>query len=334
MTNHSVINVITVFAICSCFLWAQEKPTLAVLGLERHNVADLDTRLLTNYIRDYFVNSGRYHLLDRENMDNVLREQSWPGYGVTDERAAEAGRLLNVRKIAVGTLMNLDGEFYLEMRIIDVTTSSIDRSRTEKFVGIGEFPFVARHIVEKLCDVSIAVEPAGDDPSQAATASPSVDEQVYYGLKAQQSQSSSSYQDEVKEARVFRMIGFNAGDYKRYRISGLSVEQWACNEARSPLAAGALGALPLGSGFFYIRRYGPAIFISLVKVAAILAMIPSDSRGQEASSNRIIFPVAFAAATGFDIVGSVIAARAYNRKLEKLESLSKAGNSGLDNQAQ
>src|SRR6266542_7022297 len=70
-------------------------------------------RSLAESVRIELVNSAKYEVIDRSNMNKILKEQAFQMGGcVAKECAVEAGQMLGVGKIVVGTV-GLIGKTYL-----------------------------------------------------------------------------------------------------------------------------------------------------------------------------------------------------------------------------
>jgi hypothetical protein len=309
---------------------SEDKPTLAVWKVKGEMVNSLETTVITNSMRMYFVNTSKYLVLDRENMDKLLQEQSMPQYGVTREMdAARLGRLLNVEKIVFGSLLRFNGEYFLQASIVDVQTSTIETSCTERFSSQSEFPDVTRRVTERLTNTQlIVVEEIVPPPSSNADTVSPIDEDnkdmVYYRLHEIDTVKAISLVSDAKTALTFNNIGFSADDYRRYKSSGLKEAEWARKEQRSPLLGGLIAVLPIGSGLFYTHNIGPAMFITLAKAGSVVGMIPFNGKGGEDRNISWLFPATLICATIADIAGSVYSGYSYNDKLARLETGSPA----------
>mgnify|MGYP006301743411 CR=1 FL=1 len=316
-TRARWIAVVTAL-LCAGGAQAGNSPTLAVVGIETENVARLQATIAANFLRGYFVNSNVYTVVDRDHMEKVLRQQSLQGYGViSDAQAVRVGELLDVKKIVVGAIMRLAGEYYLEMRIIDVETSSIEKCKTERCTTVEQFPAMTRRLVERLTGTTIPVEESPADSDSTRRGAPVAYERDYYKLDKIEPVTGSEAAARRAQARRFRMIGFSADDYRRYTTSGLGQQEWARQDHRSGLVAGLLGACPLASGFFYTRNYGPAVFLTITKTGGLIGTIPANWKGGHDTSIGWVFPAALAAATLTDIIGSAYSAHSYNEKLTR-----------------
>ena len=74
------------------------------------------------------INSKKYNIVDRENVKNILSEQSFQVSGVTNKQdAVKLGKLLNVEKlIATSIYMKNANQYAVNLRVIDVSTGQAE----------------------------------------------------------------------------------------------------------------------------------------------------------------------------------------------------------------
>ena len=74
------------------------------------------------------ISSGKYRIVDREHVSNVLNEKSFQMSGLTSKKETEQlGKLLNVDKlIAISMYMKKNNQFALNLRVIDITTGQAE----------------------------------------------------------------------------------------------------------------------------------------------------------------------------------------------------------------
>jgi uncharacterized protein DUF1566/curli production assembly/transport component CsgG len=101
---------------------------LAVLDIESVGKLDKDiARPLTDSVRREIVRSGKYEVMDRGNMDKILKEQAFQMTGCTaKECAVEAGQLLGVGKIVVGSVSIVGKTYLLSLSLVNVETGKIE----------------------------------------------------------------------------------------------------------------------------------------------------------------------------------------------------------------
>ena len=72
------------------------------------------------------VNSGKFNVIEKNNMDKVLAEQGFQNSGCSSaDCAVQMGKILNVKTIIVGSCGKLLGKYVVTLNSIDVETSKI-----------------------------------------------------------------------------------------------------------------------------------------------------------------------------------------------------------------
>lgn len=125
--------------LCLCiFSYAQQsKLRVAVLDPTTSGIAmDDGTKLaVQELISSTFVNTGRYIIIERSMIDKIIKEQSFQNSDMADNsQATEIGKLAGANKVVLSAVSLVGGRNMLSIKIIDVTTASIDKQRT-KIVG-------------------------------------------------------------------------------------------------------------------------------------------------------------------------------------------------------
>lgn len=138
---------------------AQQKPSLTTVAvIDFRSTGDLtknESATLTNRFRGQLVQTGSFKVLERAEMDEILKEQDLILSDAcnTTECAVQVGQLLGVKSIIAGDIGKIGSVFTIDIRMIDVETSNIVRTVNRDYKGD----------VEGLLDVmrTIAFEFAG-----------------------------------------------------------------------------------------------------------------------------------------------------------------------------
>lgn len=97
------------------------KDRIAVMDLVPDGITVAQSRRISEIIRTELVNTGKYVVIERSQMDMIFKEHGFSRAGVTDDRnAVQAGKLLSAQKILIGTVMNFGGSFVITARIVDI----------------------------------------------------------------------------------------------------------------------------------------------------------------------------------------------------------------------
>jgi TolB-like protein len=148
-----------------CLLWiiqsglalhARNRITLAVLDFEGKNTSQETADAVTELLRTSLFNTGRFTVVERAKVAQILEEQQFQSSGLTHmDQAVEIGRLLNVQKIMAGSLSRLGETFVMNTRIVDVQSGAVDLAVSKKSPGGEEnlpetIDDLARSIVDRL----------------------------------------------------------------------------------------------------------------------------------------------------------------------------------------
>jgi hypothetical protein len=134
-----------------------EKPTIAVMDLSPSNVPAGDAVIVSGFIRAAVVRSGKFVVVEKNNMDKVLAEQAFQQTGcTTSDCAVKLGRLLNTRKMVIGEFALLGGIRFLTASLVDVETGAIERTARVKGFEVGTADEAADRLVSQLTGVAVA----------------------------------------------------------------------------------------------------------------------------------------------------------------------------------
>ena len=99
-------------------------------------LSELEAITLTNRLRSMLVKTSAFVVLERGNMDEILTEQGFQQTGcTTTECAVEVGKMLNVQKMVSGTIGKLGQTWTMDISLIDVETSHIEKSFFQDYKG-------------------------------------------------------------------------------------------------------------------------------------------------------------------------------------------------------
>ena len=110
---------ILLFILLTTSLFA--KDVIAVLELEQKGLSPEEAQTLTQRLTSKLVSIGKYRVVERSNMDKILKEQKFQHSGCTDSECAfEIGQLLNSDFIVIGSVNKFGKTYALDARLIDV----------------------------------------------------------------------------------------------------------------------------------------------------------------------------------------------------------------------
>lgn len=102
------------------------KPTVAVLDFEPVDVSKLEAVMIGDMVREELVRQGRFTVLERKNMNAILKEQSFQATGCsTEECRVQMGQLLNAEIVVSGQLVKSGETWQVTAKALDVATAKI-----------------------------------------------------------------------------------------------------------------------------------------------------------------------------------------------------------------
>jgi TolB-like protein len=97
------------------------KDRLAVMDFRADGLSQCDALRISELIRTEIINTKVYTVIERNQMDMVLKEQGIQQTGaLSDEYALKVGELLSAQKILIGTAMKLGKSIIISGRIVDI----------------------------------------------------------------------------------------------------------------------------------------------------------------------------------------------------------------------
>jgi TolB-like protein len=125
------------------------------------------SRPLADKVIHEFSQSGKYEVIDRGNMNKILKEQRFQMTGcIAQECKVEAGQILGVGKIVSGSVGIVGKTYYLTLLLIDVRTGKVELSAEDECrCEIDELLGSTKRLARKLIGEQIAqTQPAALKP--------------------------------------------------------------------------------------------------------------------------------------------------------------------------
>lgn len=133
-----------------------KKTTIAIMNLEAKDVSQSEADTVSDFLRYDLLNTGKFEVIERTSMEKVLAEQKLQLTGCTStECAIEIGKLLNVKKIIIGTVSKLGNNYFITARIVNVETGKIESSERAKCAGKEELELGSKVIAYKFAGIKV-----------------------------------------------------------------------------------------------------------------------------------------------------------------------------------
>ena len=133
-------------------VWAMEKMSIAVMDLEPQGVDSSIAKTLSEIMRTELLNTGRFEVLERAQMDRLISEMKIQQSGLTDvQNAAELGKMLNVEKLIIGSIGQMGNTYQLNVRLVDVVKAATEvAERTECPAREEMLPNAITQVIQKI----------------------------------------------------------------------------------------------------------------------------------------------------------------------------------------
>jgi TolB-like protein len=139
---------VAILLLTATTIQAQVKTSIAVLPLGSNGISPSEALVLTDELLSVLVQSNVFTVVERGNMESILKEQGFQMSGCTsNECAVEAGKLLGVNKMVTGSVGKLGQIYNINLRLFDVETGEIEQNISQKHEGS----------IEGLLDVTTAL---------------------------------------------------------------------------------------------------------------------------------------------------------------------------------
>lgn len=133
----------------------KNKMKIAIMDMTSQNMEAGTALVVTELLRNNLFNTGRYSVLERANMDKLLKEQQFQTTGCsTTECAVELGKMLNMEQMLVGSVNKLGLRFYINARMVDVESGEIMVTATAECYSENDLSEASRDITDKLVKAS------------------------------------------------------------------------------------------------------------------------------------------------------------------------------------
>jgi hypothetical protein len=107
---------------------------IAVLDLTStsDDFSESEVKTITERLRGELVETGKYNVLERKEMNEILKEQNFQHTGACDDECiVEIGQLLAVKNIVGGTIGKVGKTFSVQLKVVDVATAKITKQVSE-----------------------------------------------------------------------------------------------------------------------------------------------------------------------------------------------------------
>jgi TolB-like protein len=115
----------------------ERKELIAVMDLQAVQASPAEAQALSDRLREVMLKTGRFKLVERSQIDQVLNEQALQQAACTSQECAvQVGRILGVRKLVVGKVVKVsDKVWLLSAVLLDVESAETLRAESVRHKG-------------------------------------------------------------------------------------------------------------------------------------------------------------------------------------------------------
>ena len=115
----------------------KQKLTVAITDLKGKGVEQSVAEIITERIRSALLKTGYFRVMERGQMDMILKEQGFQATGACNDQdcLVEMGQIMGVDQMVAGTLGKLGPMFTITLRLSDVTSGEILTTVNDDYEG-------------------------------------------------------------------------------------------------------------------------------------------------------------------------------------------------------
>jgi hypothetical protein len=174
------------------------------MDLRGSGISNNDAKFLTERLMVELQMLGLYEILEREKMDDILKEQGFQQSGACDETSClvEAGKLLPVEKIIGGSVGKFGETYSIVIRLIDIKTGMVNRSACRDFTQKIDFL-----LTQGMRQVAMDISGVAKDSEAKSLGAPADNDSSYaYVIKVIEYPSKNKYEKLLKEQQIGHLV--------------------------------------------------------------------------------------------------------------------------------
>ncbi len=169
MNLIKIMNSIVIILGVYSSIFAQEKMRIAILDLKPEDISIKTSKVVSNMLRTELINIGSFTVIERSQMDKLLKEQGFQQTGCTDQECAvQLGRLMSAKKILIGEIGTLGNEIIISVRIVDVEKGIAEYAAMEKSHSVNQLDQAVIALTEKLSNRILNIQVTATTPKEKA----------------------------------------------------------------------------------------------------------------------------------------------------------------------
>jgi len=155
--------IATLILLSFTVLYPAQVQKLSIVIADFH-VAEINpalAKMINEYILNYFIETGKYKVIERSQLENVLREMRLSNSDLADSsNAIKIGKLLSAYGIVIGSIMKFGDDVVITARLVETQSGTIARVAKVKAVANAEeqVDTACRNIAYQLANMRIPAQ--------------------------------------------------------------------------------------------------------------------------------------------------------------------------------
>jgi hypothetical protein len=161
-----------------------KKPLVAVNNLEARGITADEAATLTDVMRSEMINTGKFRVMERSQMESILKEQGFQQTGAcnNEQCMVEMGQLLGAENMVAGSIGKIGKAYSINVRMFSVKTGEIIGTVSQSYTGAieglltTEIPAVAKKLASSWEQSQPAPTPPAATEKKAEAPQPAAEE--------------------------------------------------------------------------------------------------------------------------------------------------------------
>lgn len=130
------MRLISYFLVLSFAFCQNSVPYIAVVGLDALGIDPIQVQILEVRLGNELANISGYRLIERNQINTVLEEQSFQLSGCTDNKCiVEVGMLLNADYVITGAIGHIGSTYTISLRMLNTRTAEVTNTADYDYTG-------------------------------------------------------------------------------------------------------------------------------------------------------------------------------------------------------
>ncbi|MFH1825341.1 MAG: hypothetical protein ABH873_09015 [Candidatus Firestonebacteria bacterium] len=138
---------------------ADQKIQIAVMDFVPKDTSFSLASTVSNSLRMELFNTGKYSILEKSNIDKILKDQS---FQMTDcisadctVKIAKIGAILTVQQVVIGNLSKIEYKYNMTAKVIDVKSAKVITNVSEECISETQLPDLCKYVAGLLAGLPV-----------------------------------------------------------------------------------------------------------------------------------------------------------------------------------